>query len=344
MGIIFGFLILLLVGFVGTVFWFGAGFADAYAMLRDFLVNTDAVWFCAFAAVVLAIGKIKARVTGMPYGEATGVFQACMFGVILFFGLKLFNANQTNADFKCEHSGQCYMDDRCVSGFCARTFRGEKEHIGKAEFTQGNYKIYLTKKYTDECAKIKNSKKQSVCDKGIEDAVGRRFQQVISPEHCKYMDGVETPEEALYMNDDAPMVCLGKDEAAQICADLGGRLPSKDDYDWMFDDRTFSCENTVMFGIDEFHGYAKTLKAREIEKLSYGNGCGTGKFRKVCDKADGGNNEDGLCDVWGNVAEWAEDGGAMGGSYRRSKGAMKGEDLDTSPRNDVGFRCIIGAD
>ena len=253
------------------------------------------------------------------------------------------NSNRWNADFKCVSDGDCNVSDECVGGFCVTPFMEEGEFIAKAEFTQGNYRAWVRAELTAECGAIRNERKSERCLEGVDAGVEARFEQMISREHCKYLNDDDTPESVLFLNDDAPMVCLSRDEATRICASFGGRLPAREDYDYLFDDRSFSCDNTVMFGIDEFHGYAKKLKAREIAKLTYGPGCGTGKFRRVCDKARAGNTSDGLCDVFGNVSEWASDAGAMGGSFMSTEAMMR-DDYDWGgARPWIGFRCIVPA-
>ncbi|HNU69349.1 MAG TPA: SUMF1/EgtB/PvdO family nonheme iron enzyme [Myxococcota bacterium] len=343
LGGIFTFLIIVLVAGVMTVAWFGLGFAELLASVRDFFINTDIYWITGSIAVAWLVAKIWNRITGA--GTLGAFLQVCCIGFGLWFGLiPLINSNRTNADFKCTNDFECNWNAQCVRDFCVVPFRDEDTFIGKSEFTQGSYKAWLTRTITDECDGIGNERKAGECRRGVEDKVAARFQQVIDPARCGYLHDGDTPESALFINDDAPMPCIGKDDAAAICASLGGSLPTMDDYDWMFDDRKFSCKNTVMVGLDEFHGYAKVLKKREAENLMYGPGCGTGKFRRVCDKAAHGNNEEGLCDAFGNLAEWTADGGSIGGAWWNTASTMREPQALTGPKSWVGFRCVVPKD
>ncbi len=343
MGAIFTFLIIALLAGVMTFALFAEGFAEMFANIRNFFIETDFTVITGFFAAALAGASIWHKINGTNTGLA--FFKICVIAFMLWFGaIPLIRSTRTNADFKCERGSGCNWNAECVQDFCALPFRDDETFIGKAEFTQANYRTYLTEMAQEECLAIKSERKSDKCLDDLNDTVQRRFDATLSPENCDYLNEWDTLETAIFLNEAAPMPCIGRDQAAAICATFGGTLFLLDDYDWMFDDRKFSCKNTVMSGLDEFTGYSAVLKKREIEALTWGPGCGTRKFHRVCDKADRGNNQDGLCDVFGNLAEWTSDGGAIGGAFWHTSAEMRRHiDLDR-PKSWIGFRCVIPKD
>lgn len=379
MGAIFIFLTLVLIGGVLTVAWF----LDAFAQLWDNVVTTfqgvELIWIIGFIGLAGLLAKLWNRLTngglGGPGYTATAFINICLFTFAIWFGIiPMINSTRWNGDFKCTYDGHCDINDQCVSvwlrpltecdttadtnnctvpddfrtGFCARPFRDvekdtEELLIGKAEFTQRDYKSWLGRQAWEDCDRLKAVRKRDDCRDRIPDLIAERFARALSPENCTYPLEASTTEEAVFVNDDAPMVCVSRAEATAICAAMGGRLPTVDDYDWMQDDRKFSCKNTVMSGLDEFAGANRVLKARQIDAMTSGAGCGTGKFHKACEKAQGGNTGDGLCDVWGNVSEWSADGPALGGSFMSTAGSIRTPDERTEAASWIGFRCVLRA-
>lgn len=372
MGAIFTFLIFVLLGFLGTVAWFLEGFAGLWDNIVTTFQGIEFYWITGFCAVALLLAKLWNRFNPWD-GTVVPFINICLLAFAIWFGvIPLVNSTRWNDDFKCKNHGHCDIDDKCLSmwirplteyrgmggihtwdppdefktGLCARPFRDveldtDKFYIGKAEFTQGNYKTWLARMAMEKCDSLKGERKQARCRKGIPDVVKAGFEATIAPDHCIFQETDGARETTLLKNDDAPMVCLSREEAAKVCSSLGGRLPTADDYAWMLDEREFSCSNTVMSGLDEFHGMNRVLKKRQIDAMTPGPGCGTGKFHRVCEKARHGNTGDGLCDVWGNVAEWAGDTGIWGGDYRSTDATIRNSDDQTTGTAWIGFRCIV---
>ncbi len=311
----------------------------------NFLINLHYAWLIGFAVVSLTIAIIR-RIRS--HGEHSIVWTmtqlTALAMAIVFIVVPLANGRRWNHTFNCADDSQCRLDNKCVAGFCTIPFAGD--HLGQAEFTQGQWRQYMTEKVQDQCHEIgkqsrKNWNRQYECENSIDETIDEIFKKKTSPEHCQYLDLPTNPKKALMVHQDAPMPCLSRDEAALICADLGGRLPTRQEYESLFEETDFSCRNTVMSGLDEFNGLIRKIKAREIKRMKYGAGCGSGKARKACDKFHSGNTAEGFCDVFGNVAEWTADGGAVGGGFRSSASAMREEIVETGPRIDIGFRCLI---
>ncbi len=373
---IFVVLTIALISVVIAVLWIVDGLQDAWAGAAGFMQGVEIYWIFGFIAGALLLAKLWGWITGQGFTTTIiGFLNVCLLAGAFWFGvIPLINSTTWNAEFKCKRSGECNINDECVSpfggqadssirvndeyvfdlddkwrgGFCVTPFRDVEEDtdkwfIGKAEFTQAGFRAWLARTEIEKCYSTKVERRREACMKGLDERVQERFTAQISRARCQYPEADDTIESAIFVNDDAPMVCLTRKEAGRICADMGGRLPTTDDYDWMLDERDFSCKNTVMSGLDQFTGHNRKLKARQIAGMSEGPGCGMGKFRMACDKARNGNTSDGLCDVWGNVAEWTSDGGAMGGSFLSTVENILDRREDDSATSWIGFRCVLPA-
>ena len=318
--------------------------------------------------VVIAIGVVIVFVIAVVAVRNESLFEGVLAGIGLCILVSLpilivppiIHGRQWHHRFDCIYDGKdgCERGNRCIGrgrgvnefGFCAAPFGFD--YIGMAEFTQGQYRMYLTELMNKECDAIKvrsvNHKswdRQYECRDSIKEKVEKRFREITAPDRCDYLDLADTAERALRVADEAPMPCISRDEAARVCEFFGGRLPTGDEFRSLFDDREFSCRNTEMAGTEPFKGLQKILKAREIKRLRVdGAGCGRGRFGRACEKHRRGNTDEGLCDVFGNLAEWTSDGGALGGGFRSTAAEMRGEIKGDGPRIDVGFRCVVNGE
>jgi len=339
------FIILVLVIVLAVVGWVMDVIGGIVGGVWGFLITLHYAWLIGFAVVSLTIAIVRRILSRGEHSIAWTMFQICtLTTVVIFIVVPVANSRRWNHTFNCVRDWQCHLGNKCVAGFCTVPFGGD--HIGLAEFTQGQFRDYTRNRLHRECDKIpggrvKDIEKRYDCNNAVDGKVDELFGTITSPERCQYFELAAQSGKALPTDDDAPMPCIGRDQAAQICSDLGGRLPTRKEYQSMFEDREFSCANTVMSGLDQFNGLVRRLRAREIRRMKDGPGCGTGKFRKACEKYRDGNTAEGLCDVFGNVAEWTADGGAVGGGFRSNAAAMRGEVAATGPQIDVGFRCII---
>lgn len=101
--------------------------------------------------------------------------------------------------------------------------------------------------------------------------------------------------------DDHPINCVNERAAAQVCAWIGGRVPTRAEWDAEAEDagrRRFPWGDTPA----------------DCRAAVWGNGlgadgCGAGDTAPVCSRR-AGDSVSGLCDMGGNVAEWVitEDG------------------------------------
>ncbi len=361
--IIFVVLVVLIV--LAALGWVLQIVSDAVATVTDFVINLPVVVVAAFGVAVLVIAFVVMIKTRDVWAFPFTVIGICLLAAVPILVIPpLVNGRQWNHDFECFYDGargECDLDNRCIGagdefdpwGFCAAPFGGD--YIGLAEFTQGQFKMHARGPLRAACDKIGAragwdwSDKIS-CENAIDDRVAQVFDRSVSVDNCQYFDMPGGRKSPLIVADDAPMPCLSRDQAARICADMGGRLPTTAEYQSLFDGRQPSCANAVMAGAPEYRGLARHIKAREIRRFKAGPGCGRGRFSRVCEKYRTGNTPDGLCDVYGNLAEWTSDGGVMGGGFRSwpegmlaETGAGVGQTATVAdgPRIDVGFRCVI---
>ncbi len=143
--------------------------------------------------------------------------------------------------------------------------------------------------------------------------------------------------------DQHPVNCVSFDQAREFCAWAQARLPTADEWFLEASDnsrRTFPWGNTN----------PSCDFAVKYESSTGKNGCGRGSTWPACSKPEG-NSVSGLCDMSGNLWEWAQDGTVRGGSYtgaypnppygsNNAISAATHEGYALSSQNDtVGFRC-----
>ena len=90
-----------------------------------------------------------------------------------------------------------------------------------------------------------------------------------------------------------PINCIDWDQAEQVCAFVGGRLPSEAEWE-------FAARNR---GTDDTYPWGDAEPTPELVVLDWDDGFGS---EPVC-SLPAGNSEQGLCDLAGNVLEWTED-------------------------------------
>lgn len=165
---------------------------------------------------------------------------------------------------------------------------------------------------------------------------------------------VNTPGRAAH-----PINALSWAEANEIAEYLGGRLPTEAEWEYVarfghFDDR-------YPWGAD-----APSCTFANYNNGSLGEGCGRHSTAPVCSHSPAGDNELGICDLSGNVAEWVADGYAAnynsapsdgsaavgtaaskvirGGSWRTSSDSLTSTyRLEISPSirfDDIGVRLV----
>ena len=152
--------------------------------------------------------------------------------------------------------------------------------------------------------------------------------------------------------DNHPINCVTWNQAVGFCEWAGGRIPT--DAEW-YDEasnnglrRTYPWTMRPAFLIDEDDLCDYTVWGDQYTNC----GCGRGSTWPVCSKVKG-NSVSGLCDMSGNVWEWApswNDGGTYerslrGGSWRTSQPEYLSvsehgwENPDSSINTNIGFRC-----
>lgn len=350
-------LVAIVLGAVGIVY---NVLESAVLNMWEFTTSLPVPVVIAFGVVVVFIvAVITVREESLFSGVLAGIGLCILVSLPILIVPPIIHGRQWHHQFDCMHDGPsgCERGNRCIGrgdglnefGFCAAPFGFD--FIGMAELTQGQYRGFLTEQMEDECRRhhpeksISSYERQLDCRDSIDEKVEKRFREITAPDRCDYLDLANTAERALRVADEAPMPCLSRKEAARVCEFFGGRLPTGDEFRSLFDEREFSCRNTEMAGTEQFTGLQKTLKAREVKRLRQdGPGCGRGRFGRACEKHRRGNTREGLCDVFGNLAEWTSDGGALGGGFRSTAAEMRGEITGDGPRIDVGFRCVVNGE
>ncbi len=99
--------------------------------------------------------------------------------------------------------------------------------------------------------------------------------------------------------EDHPANCLSWAQARTFCAFVGGRLPSE--AEWEFAARSGGKDNPYPWG-----NAVPTCDFAIIAETDEVAGCGENRPWPVCSKP-GGNTDQELCDMAGNVWEWIED-------------------------------------
>lgn len=138
-------------------------------------------------------------------------------------------------------------------------------------------------------------------------------------------------------HDDHPVNCVYRDQAAQMCGYLGGRLPTSEEWyaeasdrgtrEYPWGDRVADCEYAVM--------------------TEGGSGCGRRSTWPVCSKPKG-LSVSGLCDLSGNVWEWVEDGDDIGfgvlrgGSWLNISAVMVAADAVYRANHEDEIYCRFG--
>lgn len=214
----------------------------------------------------------------------------------------MLDLRKVNANIYCEHDDDCYSEDKCFNGLCAIKLN-ETEYMMKTEMPQKIWRKF-SKLDFDKLILDKSTSKDAV---------------------CYYNNGT-----LFNINDDAPMTCITKSHAIKICDIMGGRLPTKQEYENINKGtKRRDCENTVMAGAPK----------KKIKDYINSFGCGTASFHNICDKTSG-NSEQGYCDLIGNVRELTQDQLAYGGSFTTGLEYLHTE-YNIAPSVDTGFRCIF---
>ncbi len=152
--------------------------------------------------------------------------------------------------------------------------------------------------------------------------------------------------------------CISWHDADTFCAWLGGRLPSE--YEWEYAARSQGKSHLYSWGHNPDWECTKSVSAlgRDSEvgaKVPSSRACGLNNVAAPCTKPQG-NTDQGLCDMGGNLWEWAADcsanysGSCKGRIATRGGGFYSnGEQVRTTRRfltkkgeqvDDVGFRCV----
>jgi len=149
--------------------------------------------------------------------------------------------------------------------------------------------------------------------------------------------------------DENPVDCVDWVNAGRFCQFAGGRLPSEAEWEFAATSRGTravpSAENC------ETDGCCDLVVGSGGEWFQVG--CGEGRPWRVCSKPTG-NTEQGLCDMIGNVAEWArayDDSlqynfqGIRGGSWKDvlTGGRFWYREEENTIDNGYGFRCARSA-
>lgn len=161
-------------------------------------------------------------------------------------------------------------------------------------------------------------------------------------------------------NPDFPVNCIQWEQAVIYCSWIGARLPSE--AEWEYAARSTGENDTYPWGPES----PSCIYAIMTDNNGVA-GCGTNRTWSVCSKPDG-NTGQGLCDMAGNVQEWVQDhhhidyngdppldgsawedndgiyrvlrGAAYDGAFASHfKASFRGNDIPTSVRSSIGFRC-----
>jgi len=132
----------------------------------------------------------------------------------------------------------------------------------------------------------------------------RQYRACVAAGACTPWEEKCAAVEPKALGEDHPVLCVDWTQARAYAAWVGGRLPSE--AEWEYAARSAGKERDYPWGNE----------APTCDKAAYDGGdCGKGSTRPVC-TSPRGNTEQGLCDMAGNVAEWAAD--RYSGSYRET--------------------------
>ncbi|MDD5628790.1 MAG: SUMF1/EgtB/PvdO family nonheme iron enzyme [Elusimicrobia bacterium] len=150
---------------------------------------------------------------------------------------------------------------------------------------------------------------------------------------------------ASFLGDEQPVVCVDWKQAAEFSAWAGGRLPSEAEWEY------------AARGAGRAREYPWGGKAPDCERAvmdDKGRGCGRNATWPVCSKPKGDTRQ-GLCDMAGNVWQWAADlespagtrrvgrGGAWHNGARFMRVVDRGAFDPAVPVDDGGFRPVRSA-
>lgn len=135
----------------------------------------------------------------------------------------------------------------------------------------------------------------------------------------------------------APQTLISPAEAQRYCETVGGRLPTGSE--WRF-------AASSSHGYRYPWGHTGLVCRRAVYGMVKGP-CGNGADGpNPVGTRDAGATPSGIYDLSGNVAEWVTEDGksyAAGGSFRSTlAGELKvwAREETTTPRDDIGFRCV----
>ena len=203
------------------------------------------------------------------------------------------------------------------------------------------------------------------------EVTNRQYQECVSEGPCRRIDELgcmifagtdwyrgKTLQPA-FREDAVPVVCASWSQAKTFCGWVGGRLPTE--AEWEYAARSGGKAREYPWG-------GEAPSCGRVVMGQGGPGCGRRAPWPVCSRPEG-HTEQGLCDMAGNVWEWAEDEYqkryspepardpvlrvepgrakvARGGSFTYYRDSLRTTDRfkrgPDNPRYNVGFRCVRG--